>query len=195
VGVVRVLSRVAVLVVGAWLRLMSTPRHRRAAERAADARFPGLLRVVGSRTLFPASTGSEIAFALADDPDAVARARIERSTVDVEATLADAVATARVRADRLRALLAAFAPFPVVAVDQDEGRPWVAVDLTGDADARLRELGACARALTAHRMAVVVVPPSAASALPADDLPTPLRLGSPDRLRALRAPSVHVVSL
>ncbi len=209
-GVRRVLSLTAsapwliIGVLGAGLRATVTRKHVRAARKAADAAFPGLLRVLGSRTLFPASTGSEVTFALADDPDAVVRLRIESGAEDLGPALRAAVARGRRLAGELRCLLAAFADggHPVVAVDANQHRPWVAVDLTNDTvTARITQLGHCAREWTARHtrltsatelasaVQVVIVSSPVVAALPdpGPELPTSARLCDPARLRALRA--------
>ncbi|MDI5976169.1 hypothetical protein [Amycolatopsis magusensis] len=183
---------------GAGLSATATRKHRRQAERAAEAEFPGQLRVLGSRTLFPQNTGSEITFALAGDPEAVVRLRV--GTRD-GAGLAEAVAAARARADDLRRLLAVFTGHgcPVVAYQSAHRRPWVATGLANENSAeRLREIGECVRAWTAGAPTttqVAIVRPELARRVPDEaDLPVPLRLDSRRRWAVLLAEPAHVAS-
>lgn len=50
--------------------VVDTKDDRRAAEELAEKHFPGQLRAIGARTLFPGSGGSEVTFAVTDDRDA-----------------------------------------------------------------------------------------------------------------------------
>ncbi|MFI6504049.1 SCO7460 family lipoprotein [Nonomuraea typhae] len=56
---------------------LGTGDDRSRAEELAAQYFPGQLKVVGARNLFPETTGSEITFALTGDPDAVVRLRVD----------------------------------------------------------------------------------------------------------------------
>jgi hypothetical protein len=57
--------------------VLSTKEDRKRAQELAEAVYPGELRVVGARTLFPETTGSEVTYALRDDADAFVRLRVD----------------------------------------------------------------------------------------------------------------------
>jgi hypothetical protein len=184
--------RLILRMVGGGLHRTVTRKHRALAQQAAAARFPGQLRLVADRSLFPRSRGSEFTFAFLGDGDAMVRLRIEQGT-DVGAELDQAVDTARTAATELRRQLTVLAThgFPVIGLDQ---RPWLAVDLTDDNVAeRLLAIGAAVADWTAAAVDVVITSPGVAARAPDHDtLPTPLRLGHPGRLRVLTAAPAFV---
>jgi hypothetical protein len=185
--------RLILRVVGGGLRRTVMRRHRGLARQAADARFPGQLRIVGERSLFPQSIDSEFTFAFAGDRDAVVRLRVEQGS-DVGAALDLAVDAARTAATELRRQLTVFAAhgFPVIGLDR---RPWVAVELTDEnVDERLRAIGAAVADWAAGTAVVITSPGVAARAPDHDNLPTPLRLGHPGRMRVLTAAPAFVAT-
>ncbi len=135
------------------LGLTTTRAHRRQVDQVAEARFPGRLRILDARSLFPRSTGSRFTFAVADDEHAVVRLLVEESTGDLGAALDAAVADALAAAAELRCLLTAFAGrgFPVVALEPGRLVPGVVARLTDDtAAATLAAIGAAAREWTSE---------------------------------------------
>lgn len=185
--------RLILRVVGGGLRRTVTRKHRGLARLAVAARFPGQLRLLAERSLFPRSTGSEFTFAFAGDRDVVVRLRVEQGT-DVGAALDLAVDAARTEATALRRQLTTFAAhgFPVIGLDQ---RPWLAVELTDEnVDERLHAIGAAVADWADGTTVVVTSPGVAARAPDHDNLPTPLRLGHPSRLRVLTSAPAFVAS-
>lgn len=191
-------------------RALGTRADRRRAAAMADRLYPGLLTVVGGRTLFPRTTGSEICFSVADDPDAVVRLRTDASTHAPDFALVEALTLGRAEADGLRALRSTFedAGLPVVGLRTSLGDPWVAAQLTDDTvTAALERIGVSAREWARHResfaprgaghlsLSVRVVNPAVAEHLPdaGPDLPTVMRLSHPELLAALGAHR-HVVA-
>lgn len=171
----------------AWLGLTTTRRDRGTAVRVGERACPGRLRVVAARTLFPRTTGSEITFALTDDPDAVARVRVERGTLGEEA-VREAVALARTRADTWRHLSAAFRSggYDIHGLGSLVADPWVCDDITNDTvRAVLDRLAACAGGTAPG--SVLVAAPDVVLRLPPPDpgVPTLLRLTERRRLAAL----------
>lgn len=133
--------------------VVSTKEDRRFAEKLAEAHYPGVLRVIGARTLFPQSGGSEITFAVADDPDAVVRMRVdaEAGTCNTHAckgVLDDAVERGRSEAAGLRVLIRTFRScgYEVVGVEPSSGAPWIVASLTNATVTRvLADIGSCVR--------------------------------------------------
>ncbi|WUW26083.1 hypothetical protein OG521_37100 [Streptomyces sp. NBC_01463] len=133
--------------------VVSTKEDRRFAEKLAEAHYPGVLRVIGARTLFPKSGGSEITFAVADDPDAVVRMRVdaEAGTCNTHAckgVLDDAVERGRSEAAGLRVLIRTFRScgYEVVGVEPSSGAPWIVASLTNATVTRvLADIGSCVR--------------------------------------------------
>lgn len=184
--------RLVLRAVGGGLRWTVTRKHRAQVRQAVAARFPGRLRMVGERSLFPQSTGSEFTFAFTGDRDVLVRLRVSHGT-DVGAALDLAVAEALTAAEELRRQLAVFAAhgFPVIGLDR---RPWLAVELTDEnVEERLRAVGA-AVAEWGGNLVVITSPGVAARAPDHEDLPTPLRLGHPGRLRVLTSAPAFLAS-
>ncbi len=185
--------RLILRAVGGGLRRTVTRRHRGVVRQAVAARFAGQLRMVAERSMFPHSTGSEFTFAVVGERDAVVRLRVEQGT-DVASALAEAVAAARAGAVALRRQLTIFAAhgFPVIGLDR---RPWLAVELTDEnVDERLRAIGAAVAEWAGGSAVVITSPGVAARAPDHDDLPTPLRLTHPRRMRVLLAAPAYVAT-
>jgi len=72
---------------------------RRTAQDLADRLFPGQLTVIGSRSLFPQDSGSEVTFSVRDDPDAAVRLAV--TTNNNEQGLRDEQGVGLVGADGL----------------------------------------------------------------------------------------------
>ncbi|MET7640970.1 hypothetical protein [Streptomyces sp. NPDC005438] len=143
----------ALLVTGCGL---GTREDRRRAQEIADERHPGLLRVVGARTLFPRTSGSEVSLSVADDPDAVVRLRIDADSgvcggAPCDRALDVALEDARAAARDLRLLRAALrecghTPRAVRAYRSSVGEPWIEARLTNDnVTGVLERLGECLR--------------------------------------------------
>ncbi|WP_329136983.1 hypothetical protein OG552_26275 [Streptomyces sp. NBC_01476] len=171
------------------LRLTTTRRDRKAAAVAAERVFPGGLRVVAARTLFPQTTGSEIVFAVTGDPDAVVRLRTAGGGREPdEAAVRAAVATGQAAAERWRTVNSAFAAagYPVLGMSETLDTPWVTADLTA---ATLDEILTGLRSCTTSTgvSSVLIAPPEVARALPPEPagLPTLLWATGRRRLAAL----------
>ncbi|MGW1227236.1 SCO7460 family lipoprotein [Streptomyces sp. NPDC002530] len=196
------LCSVALLLSGCGV--LDTKDDRRYAEKLADEHYPGMLRVIGARTLFPQSEGSEISFAVADDPDAVVRFRIDagKGTCNSHPCLGvldEAVTRGRAEARRLRLMIRSFAAcgYEVIAYEPASGAPWIVGSLTNDTvKATLADIGACVRtwrqaeartdaAAGARGAAVNLASPSVAEGRPVGKAsePTAVRL-TDTRLRA-----------
>ncbi len=80
----------------------------RTAQELADRLFPGRLTVIGSRSLFPQDSGSEVTFAVRDDPDAIVRLAVKSDKADIEQKMRDAVDLGRAQAAELRTALKVF---------------------------------------------------------------------------------------
>ncbi|MFI1223671.1 MULTISPECIES: SCO7460 family lipoprotein [unclassified Streptomyces] len=142
-----------VLLMGAC-GVVDTKDDRRAAEELAEKHFPGQLKAIGARTLFPGSGGSEVTFAVADDRDAVVRLRIDTDRADeglcdrkdCAVALARAVQHGRQQADDFRTLKSAFdsCGYEVIALDTTGTPPYVVAELTNaNVTKVLREIGDC----------------------------------------------------
>lgn len=142
-----------VVLVGAC-GVVDTKDDRRAAEELAEKHFPGQLRAIGARTLFPGSGGSEVTFAVTDDRDAVVRLRIDTDQADQRrcdrkdcaGVLAEAVKRGRQQADDFRTLKGAFdaCGYEVVALGTTGAAPYVVAELTNATVTRvLGEIGEC----------------------------------------------------
>ena len=172
---------------GAAIGVTTTPRDRRRARRVAQRALPGRLRVVSARTLFPASAGSEVVFALHDDPDAFARLRVAGAEPAEEA-VRQAVTEAEAAAENWRALDSAFREggHRVHALDRPVADPWVSAELTNDTLAEvLAGLVPCLN--RAGLSSLLIAAPQTVAELPAADsrLPTLLRLTDRRLLAAL----------
>lgn len=145
-----VLAGALVMTAGAC-GVLSTDDDRRAAEQLAERHYPGQLKVIGARTLYPGTGGSEVTLAVADDRDAVVRLRIDGSkgTCDGKecaGVLTEAVARARTDAAAFRTLRDAFdgCGYEVVALGLSGEPPYVVAELTNDTVEKvLAEIGGC----------------------------------------------------
>ncbi|WP_228992016.1 SCO7460 family lipoprotein [Streptomyces sp. DH8] len=135
---------------------VDTEDDRRAAEDLAEKHFPGRLKAIGARTLFPGTGGSEITFAVNGDRDAVVRLRIdtdkhERGSCDRKdcvGALTEAVERGRQQAEDFRTLASAFdaCGYEIVAVGPTGTPPYVVAELTNATVTRvLGEIGQCVR--------------------------------------------------
>ncbi|MGW1144188.1 SCO7460 family lipoprotein [Streptomyces sp. NPDC002454] len=198
----------AVLVSGC---VASTGEDRDRARETAEEVYPGELTVVGARSLFPAFEGSEVTFAVRDDPDAAVVLR-----VDAEGDRCDggacgpALRAARERAEASarawRALEREFSRcgHEVLGVKASGGtvtEPWIAARLDdGNVTAVLRRIGGCLEAYgravppprtapgtSAGAVVVHVVDPSVVDGLPepAAEAPTLVGRTSTERHAAL----------
>ncbi|MFE2293778.1 SCO7460 family lipoprotein [Streptomyces sp. NPDC059452] len=131
--------------------VITTKEDRRAAEELAEKHFPGQLKSVEARTLAPGSGGSEVTFALADDPDAVVRLRIKAADgtcdrKDCGKALTEAVARGRAEATAYRTLRGAFdaCGYEIIALGPAGTPPYVAAELTNaTVEKVLAEIGGC----------------------------------------------------
>lgn len=131
--------------------VVGTEDDRRAAEEVAAKHFPGQLKAIGARTLFPGTGGSEVTFAVADDRDAVVRLRIDADAgtcdrKECPGVLAEAVKLGRAQADDFRTLDGAFdaCGYEVVALGPTGTPPHVVAELTNATVERtLGEIGDC----------------------------------------------------
>ncbi|MFF0506590.1 SCO7460 family lipoprotein [Streptomyces fimicarius] len=197
-----------VVLVGAC-GVVDTKDDRRAAEELAEKHFPGQLRAIGARTLFPGTGGSEVTFAVTDDRDAVVRLRIDTDQADqglcdrkdCAGVLAEAVKRGRQQADDFRTLKGAFdsCGYEVVALGTTGAAPYVVAELTNATVTKvLGEIGECVQrwvtasgadsALAKARASYVnVVSPSVADRRDRgkDSWPTVMRLTRTDLLASL----------
>ncbi|MET8725838.1 hypothetical protein ABZV81_01445 [Streptomyces parvus] len=189
--------------------VVDTKDDRRAAEELAETHFPGQLKAVEARTLFPGSGGSEVTFAVTDDRDAVVRLRIDTDAAggpmcdrkECGGVLAEAVQRGRQQAEDFRTLRGAFdaCGYEVVALGTTGTSPYVVAELTNATVTRvLGEIGECvqrwvtasgagsalAKAQASH---VNVVTPSVADRRDRgkDSWPTVMRLTRSDLLASL----------
>ncbi|MFJ9637823.1 SCO7460 family lipoprotein [Streptomyces sp. NPDC101178] len=131
--------------------VVTTKEDRRAAEELADKHFPGQIKAIGARTLFPGTGGSEVTFAVADDRDAVVRLRIsaDKGTCDSRecaGVLTEAVARGRADAAAYRTLRDAFdaCGYEVIALGPTGTPPYVVAELTNATVERvLADIGGC----------------------------------------------------
>lgn len=134
--------------------VVDTDDDRRAAEELAEKHFPGQLKAIGARTLFPGSGGSEVTFAVTDDRDAVVRLRIDTDKAeegtcdrkDCVPVLAEAVKRGRQQAEDFRTLKGAFddCGYEVVALGPTGVPPYVVAELTNATVTKgLGEIGEC----------------------------------------------------
>ncbi|MEU5370695.1 hypothetical protein ABZ362_17250 [Streptomyces sp. NPDC005951] len=120
--------------------VVDTKDDRRVAEELAEKHFPGQLKAIGARTLFPGSGGSEVTFAVTDDRDAVVRLRIDTDEADrgmcdrkdCAGVLAEAVERGRQQAEDFRTLRDAFdaCGYEIVALGPTGTPPYVVAELT-----------------------------------------------------------------
>ncbi|RPK88275.1 hypothetical protein [Streptomyces sp. ADI98-10] len=134
--------------------VVDTEDDRRAAEELAEKNFPGQLKALGARTLFPGSGGSEVTFAVTDDRDAVVRLRIDTDRADqglcdrkdCAGALAEAVKRGRQQAEDFRTLKGAFdaCGYEVIALGTTGTPPYVVAELTNATVTKvLGEVGEC----------------------------------------------------
>lgn len=188
--------------------VVSTKDDRRFAAKLADEHYPGVLRVIGAHTLFPQAGGSEITFAVTDDPDAVVRIRVDAkagtcNTHECRGVLDEAVERGRRDAAQLRVLIDTFRScgHEVIGVEPSTGAPWiVAAPTNATVTPVLKEIGSCVRQWVEAREAkdpsakkdgasVNLVSPAVAEKRPAgkESQPTAMRLSTTPLLAALHA--------
>ncbi|MBA9008043.1 SCO7460 family lipoprotein [Thermomonospora cellulosilytica] len=179
---------------------VSTREDRRYAAELAERRYPGLLRVIGARPLVPETTGSEITFAVADDPDAVVRLRVDAGKGTCggrpcDRALDDALARARAEADRWRRLNAAFTRcgHPIVGLTS-AGVPWTAAEPTNATAASVwASLGRCAADAGVRSFNVAATAVARRLPAPKRSLPTLMEMTGHKRLAALAARPYYTV--
>ncbi|MGW1202209.1 SCO7460 family lipoprotein [Streptomyces cyaneofuscatus] len=145
-----VLAGSLVALVGAC-GVVTTKEDRRAAEELADKHFPGQIRAIGARTLFPGTGGSEVTFAVADDRDAVVRLSIDADkgtcgSKECAGVLTEAVARGRADAAAYRTLRDAFdsCGYEVIALGPTGTPPYVVAEPTNATVQRvLADIGGC----------------------------------------------------
>ncbi|GAA2984895.1 lipoprotein [Streptomyces drozdowiczii] len=179
--------------------VVTTKEDRRYAEKLADRYHPGVLRVIEAHTLVPHASGSEITFAVTDDPDAVVRMRVDAeagtcNSHDCQGVMDEAVERGRREAAALRVLIDTFrrCGHEVIAVDPQTGAPWIVASPTdATVSALLKDIGACARqwkdGTEVKGASVNLVSPSVAEKRPAGkkSQPTAMRLSATSLLAAL----------
>ncbi|MFD3915233.1 SCO7460 family lipoprotein [Streptomyces sp. NPDC058603] len=194
----------ALALLAAGCGVVTTKSDRKRAAELAEARYPGILDVLSARTLFPATSGSEVTFSVADDPDAAVLLRIDAAagTCDrgpCDRALDEAVERGRSRAGELRRMRAAFTDcgYELVGATPALSAPWVAAAPTNATVTRvLAEIGACLRTWSPARdengaprrsVTVNIVAPGLARERPAGKAtsPTVLRMTDPGLLGAL----------
>ncbi|MFJ3086575.1 SCO7460 family lipoprotein [Streptomyces sp. NPDC086838] len=187
--------------------VVTTKEDRRYAEKLADRYHPGALRVIEAHTLVPHSSGSEITFAVTDDPDAVVRMRVDAeagtcNTHDCQGVMDEAVKRGRREAAALRVLVDTFrrCGHEVVAVDPQTGAPWIVASPTdATVSALLKDIGACARqwkdGTGVKGASVNLVSPSVAEKRPAGkkSQPTAMRLSATSLLASLSGHAYYSV--
>ncbi|MEU2246726.1 hypothetical protein [Streptomyces sp. NPDC019224] len=192
--------------------VVTTKEDRKYAEKLADTYYPGVLRVIETHTLVPHASGSEIVFAMNDNPDAVVRMRVNAdagtcNTHDCRGVMDEAVKRGRREAAALRVLVDAFrrCGHEVIAVDPSTGAPWIAASPTNaTVSALLKEVGSCARrwkeaaggtnGAEVRGASVNLVSPSVARGRPAGrkSQPTAMRLSATPLLGALSSHAYYV---
>ncbi len=197
--------------------VLSTKEDRQRAQELAEAVYPGELRVVGARTLFPETTGSEVTYGIRDDADAFVRLRVEAGddTCGREPcaqALRDARARGEAAAAEWRSLKREFERcgyevHAATVVRSTVSDPWIAQSLTNDnVRGVLARIGDClehySRALPAEQKAgrtsitVRIAHPSTVRDLPAGrpDDPTLLRKTDHELHAALAGRSSYAVT-
>ncbi|WP_326614027.1 hypothetical protein OG949_37920 [Streptomyces scopuliridis] len=183
---------------------VTTKSDRKRAAELAEGQYPGILEVLSARTLFPQTSGSEVTFSVADDPDAAVLLRIDAAagTCDrgpCDRALDEAVERGRSRAGELRRMRAAFTDcgYELVGANPALATPWVVAAPTNATVTRvLAEIGACVRTWPQARdengaprrsVTVNIVAPDLARARPTGkkNRPTVLRMTDPGLLGAL----------
>ncbi|MFD9948679.1 SCO7460 family lipoprotein [Nonomuraea sp. NPDC059023] len=181
---------------------LGTGDDRSRAEELAGKLYPGRLKVVGARNLFPETNGSEIMFALAGDPDAVVRLRIdaEQDTCDrkpCESQLAAAVRKGEELGENWRRLAAGFQScgHPIIAANAPLSEVWIEAAPTNATIASF--LGTVRGCLgTGRALAVNFATPAVAAKRPrgGEGLPTFLRMTETKVLAALSGEPYLVAS-
>ncbi|MET7871204.1 SCO7460 family lipoprotein [Streptomyces cyaneofuscatus] len=195
--------------------VVTTKEDRRAAVELADKHFPGQIKAIGARTLFPGTGGSEVTFAVADDRDAVVRLRInaDKGTCDSKecaGVLAETVARGRAEAAAYRTLRDAFdaCGYEVIALGPTGTPPYVVAELTNATVRRvLADIGGCVQRWVtasgadtplakAKASYVNVVSPAVAGKRDRgkDSWPTLLRLTRSDLVASLTKHTYHSAS-
>ncbi|GHB11177.1 MULTISPECIES: SCO7460 family lipoprotein [Streptomyces] len=149
-GITGALAGSLALLLGAC-GVLGTEEDRGLAAELAEKHFPGQLEVIGARTLFPGTGGSEITFSVTDDRDAVVRLSVdsEKGTCAYgacEQAMGAAIARGRAEAADSRVMRSAFEEcgHEVIAVDPAGGAPYIAVRPTNSTVTEvIAEVGGC----------------------------------------------------
>ncbi|MFE7624100.1 SCO7460 family lipoprotein [Streptomyces sp. NPDC057509] len=194
--------------------VVSTKEDRKFAAKLADTYYPGVLKVIEAHKLFPQAGGSEITFAMTDDPDAVVRMRVDAdagtcNTHTCRGVMDDAVERGRREAAALRVLVDTFrrCGHEVIAIEPQTGAPWiVASPANATVTALLKDIGSCVRqwkeeagsgkeGTEVKGAAVNLASPSVAEGRPRGkkSQPTAMRLGSTSLLAALTSHNYYSV--
>ncbi|MFI6292738.1 SCO7460 family lipoprotein [Nonomuraea sp. NPDC050790] len=181
---------------------LGTGDDRGRAEELAAKLYPGQLKVVGARNLFPETSGSEVTFALAGDPDTVVRLRIdaEKGTCDrkpCESQLAAAVRKGKELGANWRKLAGGFQScgHPVIAANTPLSEVWIEAEPTNATIASfLGTVRACVG--TDRALSVNFATPAVAAQRPrgGEGLPTFLRMTETKVLAALSRQAYLVAS-
>ncbi|MFD8453311.1 SCO7460 family lipoprotein [Streptomyces coelicoflavus] len=210
------LTALLVGLLGTGCAAFDTEDDVRRARELAEESYPGELEVVDARILFPESTGSEVTLAIADDPDAAVRFRIDAAKDRCDGgpncadALREAVDRARREAGQLRAMRDAFdgCGHPLLGTDEKLTAPWIEARVTDrTVDDVLARVGACVQRWVTARaerdpgaapewVTVNLAAPGAADGLPEakSTLPTVVRFTHGPRLAALAHDPYYVAA-
>ncbi|THA68725.1 hypothetical protein E6P78_13430 [Streptomyces sp. A0958] len=194
--------------------VVSTKEDRRFAEKLADTYHPDVLKVIEAHKLIPNAGGSEITFAMTDDPDAVVRMRVDAdagtcNTHECRGVMDDAVRRGRREAAALRVLVDTFrrCGHEVIGVEPSTGAPWIVASPTNaTVTALLKDIGSCVRqwkeeagsgkeGTEVKGASVSLASPSVAEGRPAGrkSQPTAMRLSAAPLLAALSSHDYYEV--
>lgn len=214
-GLTGLLAGSLVVLLGAC-GVISTKDDRALAVRLADQHFPGRLKVIGARTLYPGTGGSVITFSVTDDRDAVVRLRVDSDsgTCNYKAcdeAISDAVAQGRARAAELRTLIGTFKECGYEVVGYDPaggGNPYIVAQPENATIGRVvADVGACVERWVAASgpgsqlskkggVGVNLVSPGVAEHRDTgkESWPTAMRMSSPELMASLSERPHHAVS-
>ncbi|MEU6997987.1 hypothetical protein [Nonomuraea sp. NPDC046570] len=205
----------AVLVLAAGGCALGTGDDQRLAEEVAAKQYPGRLKVVTARNLFPETSGSEVVFALTGDPGTVVRLRVDAEAgtcrrESCERQLAEAVRAGESLGAAWRHLATAFqgCGHPVIATNWPLNEVWIeAAPTNATVKAVLAEVGECVQRWAADRdgssdaeksgsLSVNLIEPAVARKRPqgAPEYPAMLRLTDSELRAALSEKSRFIAS-